>query len=401
MISLEEALSRIEKAVVALTPRKVSLLEAVGSCLSEDIVSTIDVPGFASSAMDGVALAAADLSLHSAAEPTVLNLLEIIPAGQTAKKIHRPGGAFRIMTGAPLPAGTDTVVPYEDVELAGRAARITAPVEPGQHVRPLGDDLKAGQVVFKAGYRLRPVDVGICAGMGLREVSVYPKPSVAVAATGSEIRPPDEKLRPGQIYNSNDTSLRALLVANGYSDPGEISPLKDDPDELVPSLERLCKRSDVVITSGAVSAGDYDFIPKVVEKLKGKVLFYKVAIKPGMPTLMAKVFDCWLLSLPGNPVSAVVTFHLYGKRLLWRLSGYRGEPTAEKARLTEPLDVEGGRFRVVGACLKRTEQGLFANAASRYRSGRLSSIAGIDGFILTPGGTRTIPAGTVVDVEWL
>ncbi len=399
MISLDEALQKIDEAVTPLPPKKVPLLRAVGCCLSEEITAEFNVPDFASSAMDGIALAHSDLIAGEL--PVKLIIQGVIPAGKPASEPLKPEHAFRIMTGAPLPEGADTVIKVEELQFEGDSVVISALPGHGDHVRPVGNDIQVGEVVFPAGYSVKPLDAGIFASLGLTEISVYPRPSITVLATGSEIRSPGEDLQPGQIYNSNDTTLRSLLKANGFSNVNHESPVIDKPEVLTPVLKRLCKENDVVITSGAVSAGKFDFIPEVVAQLGGKLLFHKVAIKPGKPTLIARIGECWLLALPGNPVSVAVTYHLYGKRLLSRLSGHTKSKQREKANLTKPLSVGGNRFQVAGAFLKRRDGKLFAEPVTRYSSGRLSSIRGIDGFIFVPGGTREIPADSEVEVEWL
>lgn len=398
MISLEEALRKIDQAVEPLPARRVPLLEAVGCCLAEEIVSKLDVPSFASSAMDGIAISYSDLDGDY---PVELTLQGTIPAGEPSSEALKPGHAFRIMTGAPLPDGADTVIMVEELEFTGEKVRISKAPTKGDHIRIKGDDLKAGTLVFPNGYPMGAIEVALCARMGLTEILVHTRPSIAVLATGSEIQPAGRELKPGQIYNSNSVALRSLIATFGLPDPGESPSATDDPEKLTVALQGLCNEHDVVITSGAVSAGKFDYIPAVVERLGGELLFHKVFVKPGKPTLIARVGKCWLLGLPGNPVAVVVAFHLYGKRLLSRLMGHRHTLVREKARLEEAFEVVGDRFQVVGAFLRRAGGDLKVKAVERYSSGQLSSIRGIDGFIFIPGGTRQVEAGTVVEVEWL
>ena len=396
MIKLDEALRLIDGAVQPLPAKDKPLLEALGCCLARNVVSPIDVPQFASSAMDGIAVAFADAQKGGA-----LKVQGVIPAGQPAKERLRPGCAYRIMTGAPLPEGADTVVPVEELEFAGDTVKIRSTIELGQHVRPAGNDIRAGQTVLRAGITMGPIEIGICAGLGMTQVAIHPKPKVAVIATGSEFAKPGQKLLPGQIYNSNNATLRGLLKVGGWGEVAELPDLKDDFDTLLPALEKLSREYDVIITSGAVSAGEFDYIPKVVEKLGGELLFHKVAIKPGKPALMAKLGRCWLLSLPGNPVSVAVTYHLYAARVLRRLTGNLSSPLRERAVLSEEIEVDSDRFYVLGAYLERTETGLKARGAKRYQSGRLSSIIGINGFMFLKEGEYTLPEGTEVEVEFL
>lgn len=418
----------IDEAVRPLPAKETPLMEALGCCLVRDVVSPMDVPQFASSAMDGIAIAFADAKKNA-----TLKVQGVIPAGQPARERLRPGHAYRIMTGAPLPEEADTVVPVEKLEFAEvpiiplnpplkngdlvvppflkggiggiseahNLVQIKGAFEPGQYVRPAGNDIKADQTVLQAGMRTGPIEIGVCAEMGMTQIEVYSKPKIAVVATGSEIAKPGQKLLPGQIYNSNNATLRALLNAGGWGEVPELPDLKDDYDTLLPALEQLCREYDVIITSGAVSAGEFDYIPKVVQKLGGELLFHKVAIKPGKPALIAKLGRCWLLSLPGNPVSVVVTYHLYAARVLRRLTGDLFSPPREKAVLAEALKVDSDRFYVLGTYLARTPSGLMARGAKRYRSGRLSSIIGINGFIFLKEGEYTLPEGKEVEVEFL
>jgi len=396
MITLDEALRLIDAAVQPLPAKETPLLEALGCCLAQDVVSSIDVPSFASSAMDGIAVAFED-----AKRDLALKVQGIIPAGQLAEERLRSGHAYRIMTGAPLPVGADTVVPVEELEFAGDSVQIKGAFEPSQHVRPAGNDMKAGQTVLQSGMKMGPIEIGVCAGLGMTRITVHPKPKIALIATGSEICKPGQALRPGQIYNSNNATLSALLKAGGWGEVEELPDLKDEYGTLLPELERLSQNYDVIITSGAVSVGEFDYLPKVVEKLGGELLFHKVAIKPGKPALIAKLGRCWLLSLPGNPVSVVATFYLYAARVLCRLSGDPSSPLRETAVLAEDVKVESDRFYILGAYLERTEMGLKARGAKRYQSGRLSSIIGINGFMFLKEGGYTLPEGTEVEVEFL
>lgn len=399
MISLDEALQRIDEAVAPLTPKKVPLFESVGCRLAEEITAGCDVPSFSSSAMDGIAIAFSDLSARKL--PMKFRVQGTIPAGKISAEPLKSGHAFRIMTGAPLPSGADTVIKVEDLQFEEDQVIVSEMPERNSHVRPIGNDIRAGEIVLPIGVIITPVDAGICASLGLTEISVHSRPTIAVFATGSEIRSPGESLQAGQIYNSNDTTIMALLRRDGFSNVTNEPPISDSTEVLIPTLCRLCSEKEVVVTSGAVSAGSFDFIPAVVRQLQGEILFHKVAIKPGKPTLIAKIGGCWLLALPGNPVSVVVTYHLYVRRVLSLLMAQELISRREKARLKNALTVSGNRFQIVGAHLTRENGEILAEPVTRYSSGRLSSIRGINGFISVSGGTRELAAGLAVDVEWL
>jgi len=398
MIKLDEALTLIDKVVEPMAPKSVPILEAAGCSVTQDIIADIDVPAFASSAMDGIAVRFEDVSDKM---PCRLKIQGIIPAGKPAKAPLLSQHAYRIMTGAALPEGADTVIIVEELEFQNDEVVVSKTPKRGANVRPIGNDIQHGDLIFKSGYVLKPTEIGILATLGMTTVAVHPKPRIAVLSTGSEVIPPGEPLAAGQIYNSNEISLRSLLVNAGFPDPGSQIPVSDEKQPLREVVRKLCNDHDLVITSGAVSMGEFDYIPDIVRDLNGEILFHKVFIKPGKPTLMAKVGRAWLLALPGNPVSVVVTFQMYAKRILTRLCGGLYQPKREKATVGESFTIIGDRFQVWGAYFERTGEGLLAYPAKNYTSGRLSALKGINGFILVPGGSRTVQEGTSVDMEWV
>ena len=373
--------------------------------VAEDILSPIDVPPFDNSAMDGVALRLDDLKGDS---PWLLPIHDVIAAGDAPVGVLPPGQAVKIMTGAPMVSGADTVIKVEDVEFQAGGALIRSRPKPNQHIRARGNDLMRGDLIFEAGEILKAVDVGILAATGHTHVNVIPKPKIALFTTGSEVDPPGESLSPGHIYNSNDTSLQALLDRDGYSCVTVLSPVKDDFNLLSDIIRSALEEYQLVITSGAVSMGDFDFIPQVVKETGGTILFHKVKIKPGKPVLFAR-FDRsepddspkWLVSLPGNPVSVVVGYHLYVKRVLHRMTRKPYETKSTTAKLTSDIKVEGVREKVIGVWLKKTSDGWLASPSLRQQSGRIASIKGIDGFMVIEGGERELSEGDEVRVEWL
>jgi len=395
---LPEALGRIDGAVTKLKPSEVSLAEAVACILAEDIIAPINVPGFPRSAMDGVALRVADLDGEG---PWQLPIQSVIEAGDTAFHALIDKHAVKIMTGAPLAEGADAVIPVEDVTLD--ADRVTVDEKPtvGAFIRPLGNDVTSGQVLYRQGDLIRPGDIGILASIGLTQVTVIPRPRIALVSTGSEIIEPGAELKHGQIYDSNIPTLYSLLAYDRYP---VATQTRISTNELGPFRERLREcldNHDLVITTGAVSMGDFDFIPDVVESLGGKILFYKLAVKPGKPTLMADFGKCWLLSLPGNPVSALIGYHLYVRRVVSLMMGLRYESQSSQATLGDDVMVTGKRFNIVGARLENTADGLVAYPAQRQESGRLLSTLGINGLLMIDAGAKTVKKGTTVLVELL
>lgn len=398
MVSLEQAQEIIEKKVEELPSQKVELSGISDCVLAEEIVAPINVPDFASSAMDGIAIRFEDLKGDG---PWRIPIQKVIEAGSENQDALPSGKAVKIMTGAPLPDGADTVIPVEDVCFESGQAILKHRPEKGRHVRPLGNDILKGESLLKRGKVLSPIDLGILASLGLSAVKVVPRPRIALISTGSEIVKPGGKLQRGQIYDSNYAFLRSMLIHDGHYPDEQTSVIIDEPDNISRALQESGKKSDLVISTGAVSAGDFDFIPREIERLGGEILFHKVKIKPGKPILLARIKKCWLVGLPGNPVSALVCFHMFVRRVISRLMGIPYKPKNLKAKLGEDLVVKGDRCLIVGVRFENSDDGIIALPVPRQSSGRLSSIRDIDGFIQLGGGSRTVPGGSEVYGEWL
>lgn len=404
MINLQDAVKIINAEVQKLPASSVTLAQAVGCALAEDIVAPIDVPAFPSSAMDGVALRVSDLKDDG---PWRMPVQTTISAGDLCEKPLLPGHVAKIMTGAPLIEGADTVVPVEYVQFEAGQAIIKDRPAKGDHVRPYGDDIEVGQNLYSKGTALNPVDIGVLASIGLTEVKVIPRPTIGILSTGSELVEPGVDLKPGQIYDSNKAVLSALLAFDGHllrslsrAEANE-RPVPDMPKLLSRAFDEFLKNHDLVITTGGVSMGDFDFIPQEIAKLGGEIIFHKVKIKPGKPILMARFGRGWFIGLPGNPVSVIVGYHIFVRRVIFGLMGREFWPRNAMATLADDLRVTGNRHYVAGAWLETKGEDVIAHPAVRQMSNRLSSIKGINGLIFVEGGTRTISRNSKVYVEWL
>ena len=398
MITLKEAYEKIDEAVSPIEARKLPLIEAAGCVINRDIVSPVNVPDFRCPSMDGIAIRHSDLEGEG---PWRLSIQTVIAAGDYKSQILLLKRAVKIMTGAPLPEGADTVIPIEEVEIGSTEVVIREKPAAGEYIRDIGDDIREKEELIQEGDLLDPIGIGILASIGLEEIEVIPRPKIAVISTGTEIVERGAALKRGQIYDSNRIMLRSLLKRDNLSTPLLNRLCRDDLSVLCETISECLDCCDLIITTGGVSVGDYDLIPEAISVLGGVLLFHKVAIKPGKPILAAKLGKSWFLGLSGNPVSVVAGYHLFGKRIISRLMGRVYSPRIVQAALGRDLIIRGERFSITGARLENSGESVIAYPARRQQSGRLSSLKGIDGFIMLEGGDRIISKGTKVNIELL
>jgi len=375
LISVDDAIARILDPVSVIEQFEVVDIEdALGRVLAEDVCSSINVPGYDNSAMDGYAVRSADC-----VEPdSQLLVAQRIPAGQVGSPLEA-GTAARIFTGAPIPPNADAVVMQEHCELEGDLVSINKPVKLAQHIRRAGEDISQGSVVLKTGHQQRPQELGLLASVGLAKVSVRRKLKVATFFTGDEIIEPGNELGEGQIYNSNKYTIKGLLQTTGC----EILDLGIVPDTLEATLEGLKRASsdaDLVVTSGGVSVGEEDYVRIALEQL-GELKMWRIAMKPGKPVAYGKVGNAIFMGLPGNPVSTFVTFLLFVKPLILKLQG------AEKylpVKMTVIADFEWPslkRQEYLRVRLIESDKGLLATLYPHQGSGVLSSACWADGLV--------------------
>lgn len=382
-------------AVKEMPPEQIPIWDALGRVLATNVEAPESVPPFNNSAMDGYAVRGADVSAPDA----VLEVVEDLPAGVAPELTVGPGQAAKIMTGAPMPFGADTIVKVEDTDGGSESVRIGPAVETGTSVRDAGGDLMAGQPVFSRGTRLTPMHVGVLATIGVANPVVFQRPQVAFMSTGDELAPVDGgPLGPGMIRDSNRPMLKALLIEAGVEliDLGIIA---DDESILRDALEEGSK-ADVVVTTGGVSMGDYD-VTKLVLEGDANVEFWKIAMQPAKPFAFGHVGDALFFGLPGNPVSVLVSFEQFMRPALMKMQGstqpYRPRMTAVAGAslATDPEKTVFVRVRFMGEHVGRIQ----VEPSGGQSSNVLSAAAAADAFAVVPRGTGTIETGEEVTVE--
>ena len=385
LLAKEDALAKLLAAAppVARTER-VPLARAAGRVLAEDVQAPFDVPPFARSTMDGYAIRSADTGAR--------RVLGDIFAGASALPTIGPGEAARIATGAPIPPGADAVVRVEDARETTEGVVLRVAPRPGLAIEPAGTDLRGGEPVARAGEVMTPARLGLLASIGRADASVRARPRVAVMSGGDELLAPGAPHDPLRIYDSNSTTLAALCEASG-AEAMQLPALPDRLDALETSLKYAARLHDCVVISGGASAGAKDLVVDALAK-QGEILFHGVRVKPGKPLLAARVGECLIVGLPGNPTSALSNACLFLAPTLRQMAGLPpASPAAHDAILTIDVQGEGERYLFLPAKLQK------GHATPTFKgSGALTSMAASDGWIGVPEGAR-LPAGSRVTVH--
>jgi molybdopterin molybdotransferase len=396
-LKLADALARILAEVRPVSGAEMlAVRDALGRILFADVVSTIDVPSHTNSAMDGYALDGADLA---AGDEVRLAIIGTSAAGRPFDGEVKTGQCVRIMTGATIPRGTDTVVMQEHVTREAGTAIIRGKQQPGQHVRSAGEDIAAGAVALQAGTRLMPAELGLLASLGIGEVRVRRRPRVAFFSTGDELRGVGETLGPGQIYDSNRYTIHGMLTRLGV-DTFDMGVVRDEREAVEEAFMEAARQADAVITSGGVSVGDADYVTETLE-LMGSVGFWKVAMKPGRPLAFGHIQDALFFGLPGNPVSVMATFYQLVQPALQALSGLPEPvpPITVRAVAAGPLRKKPGRREFQRGVLVRDEDGRLCVHGGTQGSGILSSMSAANCFIVLPEDGGNVAAGDEVTVQ--
>ena len=412
MLDVEEALERIMTFFVPLPAVDVPLLEALGQVLAVPLVAPISIPPLDNSAMDGYALRAADIVQAGGNSPADLRVIGHIPAGTVSDQTVEPGTALRIMTGAPIPDGADTVVAFEDTDEVERrdaggsmekvGVRLAAEI--GENIRPAGEDVQQGSIVLESGTVLRASELGVAASLGMKTVPVIRRPVVAVLATGDELLEPGEAHQPGKIYNSNNYSVAASVSACGGV-PRVIGVARDTEASVEEALS-LALDADMVITTAGVSKGDYDFVKDVLAN-RGEIALWSVRMRPAKPLAFGALDAPGgrrvpHLGLPGNPVSALVAFEQFARPAIRKMMGKELTPRPiVQAILDDPINNYDGR-RVYARVVVYRENGEYrARLTGNQSSGVLTSMARANGLAICPDDRSRLESGETATVQML
>lgn len=400
-LTVAQALEAVLAGVPVLPAERVPLLDALGRILAEPIVAQDSLPPFANSSMDGYALQATDLTGVTKENPVTLRVVADIAAGLVTEVVVGAGEAARIMTGAAMPAGADAVVPVEDTDEQWRGAERPLPptiqihrsVKPGDYVRHIGEDILAGQAILAAGHQLRPQEIGVLASLGVAAVSVIRRPRVAILSTGDELIAVEAPLTPGKIRNSNSYAQAAQVQALGAL-PVLLGVASDDEADVRRRLQHgLDQGVDLFVSSAGVSVGAYDVVRAVLEA-EGAFGFWRVRMRPGKPLAFGQYGGVPYLGLPGNPVSALVSFERFARAAILKLGGHtQFDRPQVPARLVEDIHSDG-RESYVRAVVTRTSAGYYeALTTGSQGSHIMTSLVKANALLIVPEGVTYVPAG--------
>ncbi len=428
MLSVEEAFERIMASFSPLEPVETPLLDTLGQVLAEEVLSPLDLPPLANSAMDGYAVRSQDIRGASADSPKSLDVIGIVAAGQVSTQTVTPGTTIRIMTGAPVPDGADTVVPFEETDEVARRREgrpsekidILASLPHGGNVRPAGEDVHTGQHVLTPGIVVRPSVIGVMASLGLEKVKVVRRPVVSILSTGDELVPSGQPLEPGKIFDSNSFSAAASVAACGGI-PKVIGIARDNLEDLHAKLNEAAG-SDLIITSAGVSKGDYDIVKDVLTQ-RGDMNFWSVRMRPAKPLAFGHIGFAQnrhsreggnpgagdeggrsvpLLGLPGNPVSAMVAFEVFARPAILTMLGRQNldRPTVEGV-LTAPIHNYDGRRVYARVQVARKDGAYYATPTGPQGSNILTSMAQANGLAICPEDLASKDTGEQVKLIML
>lgn len=408
LLNVDEALKQILATIKPLENETVELSAALGRVIAEDVVADSNLPPFSNSSMDGFAVQASDIAQASEQMPVSLQVVMDIPAGSMPSGPIQQGEAARIMTGAPLPEGADAVIPVENTnaqwipgsdEAIPKTVEINRSIKSGDYVRLAGEDIRNGEQIIAKGTLIRPAEIGLLAAVGKPKIAVIRQPRVAIISTGDELIDVGENLKQGKIRDSNSYTLAALVSVIGGI-PIRIPTARDTLDDVRRRFqEALNQKPDLIISSAGVSVGAFDVVRTIIDEL-GKVDFWRINLRPGKPLAFGQVGGVPFFGLPGNPVSAMVTFDVFVRPTLLKLGQRPDQATIIDAAVSEDMHSDGRRS-YIRVKLKREAEGWTARTTGTQSSGALSSMMLADGLMIIPEDVKFLPTGTKLPIRLL
>ncbi|RMF93304.1 MAG: molybdopterin molybdenumtransferase MoeA [Candidatus Schekmanbacteria bacterium] len=397
MISVEEAKEIVFNTPVNQDIEEVSLTESLGRVCAKDIEAKITVPPWDNSAMDGFAVKISDIQSASESSGVKLKVIADIPAGTFFSGTIRNGECARIMTGAPIPAGAEAVVMREYADDKGDEVTIKKSAKKDENIRKKGEDIKIGSIVVSKGKAITPADIGVLASVQVGKVSVYRKPTVAILSTGDELVDINEEITPGKIVTSNNYALEAQVLESGAI-PLQMGIIKDDKEILRKAIEKaLC--ADIILTTGGVSVGDYDFVKDVLGELGFEKKFWKVAQKPGKPLLFGTMGQSLVFGLPGNPTATMLCFELYVRPMIKKILGYnRIERKCVRAQALEDIKKKPGRKHFIRAITENRNGNYYFRSTGAQGSGILTSMSKANSIAIIGNDVTLLKKGEETEV---
>lgn len=400
LLSVEEAQERILSRFQTLAPETCDIQGALGRVLAESVASNMSLPPFDNSSMDGFALRASDTVTASAIQPVLLKVIQSVAAGSQSTLAVTSGACARIMTGAPVPMGADTVVPFEDVEERDNVIVLREPIPVSSCIRPAGNDLTAGTEVLERGADIGSRQVGMLAAIGRHTVSVTRRPMIAVLSTGDELVEPGQPLRRGQIYNSNTPMLAAAVTEAGGL-PRVMDAVGDTVKGLTDALDAARQTGvDLIVTSGGASVGDFDHVKDVLQE-RGTISFWRVRVRPGKPLILGELGGISIVGLPGNPTSAMVTFELFVRPAIRRMLGGEVHRPRVNVVADDYIDNRGGRRTYARVVLTPRDGKLHARISGPQDSAMLRPLARANALLVIPEDQDAVhPGSTATALLW-
>lgn len=400
MIELEEALEIILSQVKLVSSEKIDILSSLSRTLAEDVYADFDIPGFDRAAMDGYAVLSKDTNSASKKKPVILEVIANVPAGYSTEKVVKNGRAVRIMTGAPMPKGADAVIMVEDTEKEKEEVKIFRKVTCQENVSFAGEDVKRGELILSQGSLIRPAEVAMLASLGKENVLVKIKPRVAIISTGDELVEVGRTLQKGEIYDSNSYALFSQVLSSG-GEPHRLGIARDKRENLLARIKEGLSYQ-LLLLSGGVSVGDYDLVTDALRKAGVKMLFWKVAVKPGKPTFFGVRKGTLVFGLPGYPVSSMVNFENLVRPAIFSMLGRDDwQRIRVKAILEKAVSSRGRRKKIIRAKLVKKGDKYLAVPATSQESSVLKSMVWADSFLILPKEVERIEKGEEVFLELL